>query len=488
MSTDLVIVNPSGAHGIYGPLGEQLIAVEPPLWARLLAAHARDVDGYSVKILDAEALGIGGKQAAATVADMRPQLVCVAVYGHQPSASTQQMWGAREFCAEYYRLQPKGTTIMVGGHPSALPMRTMREEIVDYVGVGEGPVTVEALLEGRDEDEIPGLVWEDGDKIRINKSPPLLSCDNLNGEAWDMLPMDRYRAHNWQCFGAMEKRYPYASIYTSLGCPYKCNFCCINAPFESNVYRTRKSYDVVAEIKMLHERYHVDTFKITDEMFVLKPSHYLAICEGLAKIGLGDKINIWAYARVDTVHPENLRTLRRAGVRWLALGIESASGDVRDGAEKHLKHSDIVGTVKAIQEAGISVIGNFIFGLPGDDEQSMQATLDLALACLPDFANFYSAMAYPGSGLYAQAIKKGWTLPSSWRGYSQHNDDCRPLDTEYVSAKDVLRYRDHAFRAFFGNSRYLAHVKKKFGGDAEEHVRKMLGYRLKRKLLDEMVA
>jgi anaerobic magnesium-protoporphyrin IX monomethyl ester cyclase len=487
MSTDLVIINPSAAHGVYGELGDQLIAVEPPLWARLIAAHVRDVNGFSVKIVDAEALKIGGKQAAAIVADMRPQLTCVAVFGHQPSASTQQMAGAREFCAEYYRLQPKGTAIMVGGHPSALPKRTMEDEIVDYVCIGEGPITIEGILEGRDEDQILGLVWEDGDKIRINKSAPLLNCDDLIGDAWDMLPMDRYRAHNWQCLGAMEKRYPYASIYTSLGCPYRCTFCCINAPFESNIYRTRKPDDVVAEIKMLHERYHVETFKITDEMFVLKPSHYLAICEGLTAAGLGDKINIWAYARVDTVQPDNLMILRRAGIRWLALGIESGSEHVRDGAEKHLRQSDIVGTVKAVQEAGINVIGNFMFGLRDDDERTMQATLDLALACLPDFANFYSTMAYPGSGLYAQAIKNKWILPNTWRGYSQHNDDCRPLDTEYLSGKEVLRYRDHAFRAFFGNSRYLAHVKRKFGDEADEHVRKMLGYTLKRKLLEEKV-
>jgi radical SAM superfamily enzyme YgiQ (UPF0313 family) len=286
----------------------------------------------------------------------------------------------------------------------------------------------------------------------------------------------------------MEKRYPYASIYTSLGCPYKCSFCCINAPFDSNVYRTRNADDVVAEIKMLYEDYRVETFKITDEMFVLKPSHYLAICEGLAKAGLGDKINIWAYARVDTVQPDKLKTLRRAGIRWLALGIESGSEHVRDGAEKHLRQNDIIGTVKAVQEAGINVIGNFMFGLRDDDERTMQATLDLALQCLPDFANFYSTMAYPGSGLYTQAIKNGWKLPDTWRGYSQHNDDCRPLDTEYVSGREVLQYRDHAFRAFFGNSRYLAHVKRKFGEASEEHVRKMLGYTLKRKLLEGKVA
>jgi radical SAM superfamily enzyme YgiQ (UPF0313 family) len=196
-----------------------------------------------------------------------------------------------------------------------------------------------------------------------------------------------------------------------------------------------------------------------------------------------DELNIWAYARVDTIKPDTLALMRRAGIRWLALGIESGSEHVRDGALKHLKESDIVGTVRAIQEAGINVIGNFMFGLRDDDEQTMQATLDLALECMPDFANFYSTMAYPGSGLYTQALKNKWTLPESWRGYSQHNDDCRPLDTEFVNGKTVLAYRDRAFRVFFGNPRYRHHVRKKFGSEAADHVDKMLRYKLDRKLL-----
>ena len=52
--TDLVIIHPGAAHGIYGELGNSLVAVEPPLWPRLIAGYARD-RGYKVKILDAEA-------------------------------------------------------------------------------------------------------------------------------------------------------------------------------------------------------------------------------------------------------------------------------------------------------------------------------------------------------------------------------------------------------------------------------------------------
>jgi radical SAM superfamily enzyme YgiQ (UPF0313 family) len=170
-------------------------------------------------------------------------------------------------------------------------------------------------------------------------------------------------------------------------------------------------------------------------------------------------------------------------MRWLALGIESGSALVRDGAGKRLRRNDIVEVVRTIQRAGINVIGNFMFGLRDDTLETMQQTLDLALECRPEFANFYSAMAYPGSQLYDRALAEGWTLPATWRGFSQHNDDCRPLDTEYVSGADVLRFRDHAFRAFFSNRGYRDHLAQRFGAAALDEIDKMLSYKLTRRLL-----
>jgi hypothetical protein len=47
----------------------------------------------------------------------------------------------------------------------------------------------------------------------------------MPGIAWDLRPMKKYRAHNWHCSGHLDRE-PYAAIYTTLGCPYKCSFCC----------------------------------------------------------------------------------------------------------------------------------------------------------------------------------------------------------------------------------------------------------------------
>ena len=493
MALDLLLINPGERAQVYQSLGNELTAIEPPLWCRLIGGHVRD-HGYSIKIIDAEADELTAADVAKIVEAEAPVLVAMVVFGHQPSASTQQMVGAGITCRAIKELAPHSKIIILGGHVAALPERTLREEAVDFACNSEGPVTVRELLaalkaETFEPRTVEGLVFWEGDQI-VNVPAPALIKDldtELHGQVWDLLPMSKYRAHNWQCFGDLASRQPYASIYTSLGCPYKCTFCCINAPFGVNRYRMRSPEAVANEIQHLFETYGVKTFKFIDEMFVLNDRHVTRICDLLIERGLGSQINIWAYARIDTVKPERLAKMRAAGIKWLALGIESGSEHVRDGAEKSFNQNDILEIVRAIQSADIHVIGNYIFGLPDDDLASMQATLDLAIELNCEFANFYSAMAYPGSPLYDLALQSGWALPSSWSGFSQHSYDCTPLPTEKVSAADVLRVRDDAFHRYFSNPRYLDLVTQRFGWDTRHHVESMAETRLKRQLLETAV-
>ena len=480
---DLLLVNPGAARQNYGALSDGLTAIEPPIWCRIIAGYVRS-RGFDVAVADMEASGISPDALGILARDMRPRLAAVVAHGHQPSASTQTMVAALPTAAI---LESIGIpTILLGGHPSALPERTLRETSARYVCDGEGPITIEALLNRCPEDFVPGLIWRDGEKIVANERARLLDVgtSELEGEAWDLFKLRRYRAHNWQCLGAWP-RSPYASIYTSFGCPYRCSFCMINVPFHSNQYRARRPERVVREIEFLYRERGVRTFKIADEMFVLKPSHYLAICEGIAKLGIGEEINIWCYARVDTIREGELDLLRRAGIRWIALGIETADETVRDGANKAIRPRDIVAVVRSIQDHSISVIGNYIFGLPGDNRETMQATLDLAMECRTEFANFYCAQAYPGSALYEKTVAEGRTLPESWSGYSQHSYDSRPLDTEYVSAREVLRFRDGAFQAYYTDDSYLRMLELKFGTEAVREVKAITARPLARKLLED---
>jgi len=486
--SDIVLINPGNRRQIFQNLGDNVAGIEPPFLVALMAAYLRS-RGYVAAIIDANAENLAPEEVARRVAELRPLLTAVIVYGSQPSASTQNMTNAGLICTAIARAGQ--ARIALGGlHPSALPERTLREEQVDYVIQGEGFLTLERLLAalqgGEDQDlsRIPGLWYRDNQALRHTPPAPLIGdLDSLPMAAWDLLPMPLYRAHNWHCFDDLEQRSPYGAIYTSLGCPYNCIFCCINAPFGTPGIRYRSPERVVEEIDLLVQRYGVRNLKIVDELFVLHEPHYMGIVELL--IQRGYDLNIWAYARVDTVKPENLARMKQAGINWLALGIESANPAVRDSAAKRMRVGDITQVVRSIQAAGMRVIGNFIFGLPEDSMATMRETLEMAMELNCEFANFYSAMAYPGSQLYDMALEQGWQLPVCWHGFSQHSYETLPLPTQQVSAAEVLRFRDDAFQTYFANPAYLSMLEQTFGPQVREHVQRITAGRLKRRLLGD---
>ena len=492
---DLLLVHPGSRRQIYQSLGDNLAAVESPVWAGLIATFIRN-RGFSVEILDAEAEELGPEDTAERIVDTSPKLTAVVVYGHQPSASTQNMTASGAICSAVKQSDSSLTIILVGGHVAALPERTLREEDADFTCNGEGPYTILELLQALqttfpDYSKVRGLCYRQGDDVVQNPFSPLVKDPDreMPEMAWDLLPMKKYRAHNWHSFGNLQRQ-PYASLYTTFGCPYHCSFCCIQAPFKSgesalglkesvNSYRFWSPQSVITQIDRLVHEYGVRNIKIADEMFVLNPRHVLGICDAI--IERGYDLNIWAYARVDTVKDNMLDKLKGAGFNWLAFGIEAASERVRDDVDKGFGQEEIFRTIEKVRGAGINVIANYIFGLPEDNLESMQATLDLALELNCEFANFYSAMAYPGSQLYSLAIKEGWLLPEEWSGYSQHAIDTLPLPTKHLSGGEVLRFRDRAFDVYFNSPRYLDMITGKFGVETARHVRKMASHKLERK-------
>jgi len=487
---DLLLVTPPSRLEVYQSLSNDFAAIEPPVWSGLIANFVR-AKGFTVQILDAEALGLTHQETASAIIEANAVLTTYVIYGQQPSASTQCMPGGRKV-ATIVNENSDLPSLVMGTHASALPERTLTEEPYNFVCEGEGPHTVASLLEALKENsqnlsKVPGLWYQVEGKIFSN--PMAENIKDLDREipsqAWDLLDMSKYRAHNWHCFDNIEHRKPYASLQTSLGCPYKCSFCCINAPFGSPSIRYWSPENVITQIETLVENYDIKNIKIPDEMFVLNTDHVTQICEKI--IERGYQLNIWAYARIDTVKDKFLENLKKAGFNWLGIGIESGSKHVRDGVEKgRFGELEIVKTVQKIRQHGIYVGANYIFGLPDDTHQTMQETLSLAQELNTEWANFYCGMAYPGSPLFSEAKKRGWALPDDqngpgWLGYSQHAYDALPLPTETLSAEEVLRFRDSAFNIYFTNPSYLEMIRDTFGEKVLTHLEAMTSHKLARR-------
>jgi len=492
---DVLLITPPSRLEVYQKLSGEYAAIEPPVWSSLIARYLLN-RGYNIKILDAEAEFLTHKETAIKICKENPLLAVYMIYGQQPSASTQCMPGGRktvDFMNEISQGEIK--SLVIGTHASALPKRTLVDEPYDFVCDGEGPITIEHLIEvlkkgSNNFDKIPGLWFIQDKEIKKNKPAKMFEKldENLPGQAWELLDLSKYKAHNWHTFHDLQSRDKYASLQTSLGCPFKCTFCCINAPFERNTIRCWSPKHIIKEIKYLVNNHSIYNIKIPDEMFVLNPKQIIGICDEIQKEGLGDKLNIWAYARIDTLNnDEMLKKMIKSGFKWLALGIESSSKHVRDGVVKgRFDNFDIEGIVKKVRDMGFYVGANYIFGLPDDTFDTMKETLDLSLRINSEWANFYSAMAYPGSQLYNIAKEKNWILPDNkdgpgWIGYSQHAYESLPLPTENLKGSEVLEFRDKAFNTYFKNSDYLSMIKKTYGEKTLNHIKKMTDHKIKRK-------
>ncbi len=508
---DLLLVNPGGRKQVYQGLQDaDLTAVETPVWCGLIAEHVRK-QGFTVELLDANAEEFDACSVAARAVMRQPKLVAVVCYGQQPSASTQTMPAA---IALGKTLKGDGhKVIMVGGHVAALPDRTLEESGADYVATGEGCHTIVDLLRGKKLEDCRGLGYhatfdgmtQNGQTVKVyleTHAAPNLTTDELPDYPWDLTDPKKYRAHNWQVLGLDWDRSPYAALYTSLGCPYKCHFCCIQAPFKEgdrlnlkvlgkeseqvpNSYRIWDPDRIGQQVADLHHRHGVKIFKVADEMFVLNRRHVEGVCDAIGKriTNPQDDINIWAYARVDTANDEKLlEKMRSAGFRWLCLGIESASESVREGIDKGYAQEKIAKCVERIKRAGIHVLANYIVGLPGDTLESMQQTLDLAVELNTPWMNVYASMPYPGSPMWHDHPEHH-ALP--WEAFSQHSYETHPTKTATLTSAQVLEFRDKFFVHYFTGARYLGMLKRDFGNRAVRQVQEMTGHKLRRKLLEE---
>ena len=506
MSLDILFIHTNASKKIYQDLSKDHSAFEPPIWAGMLANHCRNKN-YKTEILDCEVKRLDFEQSAKEINNIKPKIACFVVYGQQPSASSQNMEGAISTSKELKKINKEIKTLFVGGHVAALPKETLENETsIDFVALNEGVYVISNLLKVEDlNDEIylkkvKGIGFRNKEKkIFINEPqsivPKKLLEKDLPGIAWDLLPnLSEYRTAGWHSWSNNSEKQPFAALYTSLGCPYKCSFCMINiinrtnnadniSSQDSNMFRWWSPEFIIKQFDHIAAQ-GVKNVKIADELFVLNPNHFMKICDLLIERNYG--FNIWAYSRIDTCKPEFLEKLKKAGVNWLGLGIENPDTVLRKEVHKDsYKEVKIIDVINSIRDSGINVAANYIFGLPEDTEESLKFTYSFAEETNSEMVNFYSAMAYPGSPLYLDAKKNGIELPKTYSGYSQHSYDTQNLSTSKLSAAQILKFRDDAWMKYHTNEKYLKLINEKFGSRAVDNIKSTTKIKLKRKLLGD---
>lgn len=508
---DVLFINPGNHEEIYQGLANKYSAIETPTWALLLAQSCRSA-GYQVAILDASAERLTLEQAVARIKAQNPRLVCFVVYGQNPNSGAVNMSGTVKLAKAIKASGLSMPVSVAGSYVQSLPLKTLEDESsIDIVFTNEGVYALRNLLK---EDlsqqarwaEVKGIGFRRDGKPYLTLPEMIVPQERMDidlpGYAWDLLPYDKkpldlYRSPMWHAEYIQEKRSPYAAIYTSLGCTFKCSFCMINiinrddndpVGVASNYAQMRfwspefiiKEFDKLVEMG-------VRTLRISDEMFLLNQKYYVPLCNLLKERGYGKELNMWAYSRIDTARkPENLKLIREAGIKWLCLGIENSTKEIRLQVTKgRFEDVDIRDVVKMIHEADIEIIANYLFGLPGDTHETMQNTFDLSLELCTLAWNAYAVMALPGSQLYKEALAKSWDLPQDYAEFSFHSYNTKPLPTEHLTPAEILKFRDEAWSKYHSYKPFLDKVEKKYGKSAREGIEKMTKVKLKREILGD---
>ncbi len=507
---DTVFINPTIGNN-YQSLKSKYTAIEPPTWSLLLAQSMRSF-GFNVSIIDANAENLSEEKIYERIESLNPKLIVFVVYGQNVNAGTTNMEGALVL-SKYLKIRNKSLTIsFIGSYVQALPVKALEDEkSIDFVFTNEGVYALKNILNlanfsSKELKEINGIAFRNEEEIILNKPEKVVPNNRMDldlpGYAWDLLPykshpLDLYRAPMWHAEYDEDKRSPYAALHSSLGCQFKCSFCMINLinrddedeiGVSSNYSGMRfwSTEFIINEFTKLINM-GVKTIRITDEMFLLNPKYYLPLCKKLGELNTDDSLRMWAYSRIDTVkNPEVLSIVRKAGIKWLCLGIESGDKKVRlEVAKGKFEDVDVRRIVEQVHEADIDVMANYMYGLPGDDYETIKKTYELSLELCTSGWNTYPAMALPGSALYKEGIEKGIEMPKSYSGYSFHAHDTICLPTEKLQSWEILKLRDDAFVNYHLSPNFLKRIKKRFGNKAVENIKEMSKIKLKRKIVEE---
>jgi len=294
-----------------------------------------------------------------------------------------------------------GCPVVMGGpHPTVFPQRTVQEPWVDYVVYGEGEETLVELvraLEGQmDLEGVQGLCFKRNGEVILNPARPLIR--DLDGLPFPARHL--YRLLDYPLFAPNGERM--LTLLSSRGCPYNCSYCFKG--IVGRTYRQRSPDNIVAELRLLIQRYDIRNFYFIDDLFTLD----LRRLDALLDRFIEERLDIrWqCLARVDRVTPQILRKMHRAGCRQIHYGIESGNQEVLDRVGKGITLEQVRRAIAWTAEAGIRSKGYFMLGLPGDTEETIRQTIELAAELPLDEAMFSITTPFPGTRLWDELVRK----------------------------------------------------------------------------------
>ncbi|HNX82417.1 MAG TPA: radical SAM protein [Candidatus Omnitrophota bacterium] len=414
--------------------------VRIPLGLCYLASYVRRINGVDVTIFDVPALGWDTTELKRRITDLKPDLIGISVV----TVNVQ----AANYLIEWVKRILPGITVVVGGpHVTVMPQDLLKN--ADYAVLGEGEITFSELISCLNAkgmiSEIHGLAYRhEGTIVKTDERDLISDLDALPFPALDLLDLQKYKhIYPYRSNGML------GSIITSRGCPHKCFFCGNETLWRGRV-RHRSIKNVVEEIAKIQEELGVSLFWIDDDLFG-PDARIREFCMLLKERALG--VRWMCHMRCDAVSEETLVLMKETGCLEMQIGVESGNNNVLRAMNKRLTTSQIKNFFRVVSKVGINTWATFIFGLYGENKDTIRDSVRLAKVINPTYVTFIHLLPFPGTKVYSDYSRKGYIKTYDWSKYNWHSVPI--FETENLSSGDLTRLKKRAYLSFYLRPRVL---------------------------------
>jgi len=359
--------------------------------------------------------------------------------------------------------------LISGGANARFRLESFFKNSFDVVALSEAEWTIQKIAKkvaegSRNFSDISSIAYKSGDGYIVNRTLPvdvIVDLDELPMPAWDLLPNDRYwkigRPHGGQAIHEIEGEIKYASMMTSLGCPFKCSFCHIaSEKLNSSItgaigkFRVKSIERVNKELDVLRDLGVRQVFIEDDSLFGQKRRGI-----ELLKTVKGRNFDIMDVNGVNLVHlfrkgkpdHEVIQALDDAGFKEIGLPFETANPRIM---KKYVSNkwnpvnSDVEGLIKLCKEHGLLLGGHYMIGYPDETMEEVEKTIAMAkehMAAGLDSAHFLCVIPLPGTPLFDFAMKEGYLLADydidkmHWQKANMINTTIPPHELEKIRQK-----------------------------------------------------
>ncbi|MFH0748815.1 MAG: radical SAM protein [Candidatus Bathyarchaeota archaeon] len=424
-------------------MGEYL---PPPLGILTLAAYLETQNERAeIEVLDCQAEQVDWKTLENRFAEFNPDIVAPSALA---TCNTSTVIRTLEIAK---KVNPNVVTVVGGQHFTALAVASLiAYPEIDIVVRGEGEQTLTELVQTLERKLPPTKV--DGLSLRsqgkIIHTPDRALIENL-----DSLPFPGYhfvsdhitKYHFKMMVGAKSG---YSLVEASRGCPHRCLFCS-QWRFWKGTWRSKSPKRIADEMEYFHSNFGSSFFWLTDDNFGLGETTN-KLCDELIGKKISQDILWFMQVRCDDIveHASLLPKMRKAGNRWMLVGLESNSSETLGTFRKDLNPSYARKAMALLKQNDIFTQATFIIGERKDTHQSIQKLRVFANEVDPDLAIFMVLTPFPGTDLYEVSKQNGWIEDENWTNYDMVH---AVMSTETLSLEEVQEELYECYRSFYGS-------------------------------------